>query len=108
MTATRPRRVLAGLWNLGTMSELTISGLLQVLCCDWCKYNDCLLATAGVDKALKVWDVRKPHQEVAVLQGHTYVSLSYLIAISHIRFFRKYVVKLTWFVCGWIEIALHY
>ena len=43
----------------------------QVLCCDWCKYNDCLLATAGVDKALKVWDVRKPHQEVAVLLGHT-------------------------------------
>ena len=30
-----------------------------------------LLATAGVDKALKVWDVRKPHQEVAVLLGHS-------------------------------------
>ena len=44
---------------------------LQVLCCDWCKYNDCLLVTGGVDKALRVWDVRKPHQEVTVLLGHT-------------------------------------
>ena len=44
----------------------------QVLCCDWCKYNDCLLVTGGVDKALRVWDVRKPHQEVTVLLGHTY------------------------------------
>lgn len=43
----------------------------EVLCADWCKYNDCLVATGSVDKSIKVWDVRMPEREVAALYGHT-------------------------------------
>ena len=57
----------------------------QVLCCDWCKYNDCLLATGGVDKALRVWDLRKPHQEVSVLLGHTYAFSDSVISQTPFR-----------------------
>ena len=38
---------------------------------DWCKYNDCVLATASVDKSIKVWDVRAPEQPLSTLLGHT-------------------------------------
>ena len=38
---------------------------------DWCKYNDCVLATASVDKSIKVWDVRAPEQPLTTLLGHT-------------------------------------
>ena len=40
---------------------------LQVLTADWCKYNECMIATGSVDKSIKVWDVRQPQRELAVL-----------------------------------------
>ena len=45
---------------------------MQILAADWCKYNDCVMATGSVDKSIKTWDVRMPQREVAVLTGHTY------------------------------------
>jgi len=39
---------------------------------DWCKYNDCVIATGSVDRTIKVWDVRVPDREVSVLAGHAY------------------------------------
>jgi len=44
----------------------------EVLAADWCKYNDCVLATGSVDKSIRVWDVRVPGRELATLLGHTY------------------------------------
>jgi len=44
----------------------------EVLTADWCKYNDCVIATGSVDKSIKVWDVRQPQNELAVLRGHSY------------------------------------
>jgi WD40 repeat protein len=44
----------------------------QVLSVDWCKYNDCVIATGSVDRTIKVWDVRVPDREVTVLAGHAY------------------------------------
>lgn len=45
---------------------------MQVLTADWCKYNECMIATGSVDKSIKVWDVRQPQRELAVLAGHNY------------------------------------
>lgn len=39
----------------------------EVLWADWCKYNDCVLATASIDKTIKVGCYR----------NHTYKSLSF-------------------------------
>ena len=44
---------------------------MQVLTADWCKYNDCVIATGSVDKSVKVWDVRAPERELTTLLGHT-------------------------------------
>ncbi len=51
-------------------------GMLKGAACalqsaDWCKYNDCVMATASVDKSIKVWDVRAPEQPLTTLLGHT-------------------------------------
>lgn len=43
----------------------------EVLTADWCKYNDCVIATGSVDKSIKIWDVRAPEREVTSLLGHT-------------------------------------
>ena len=43
----------------------------EVLSTDWCKYNDCVLATGSVDKSIKIWDIRSPQREVTSLLGHT-------------------------------------
>lgn len=37
---------------------------------DWCKYNDCIIATGSVDKSVKVWDVRMPQRELLTMLGH--------------------------------------
>lgn len=44
----------------------------EILACDWNKYDDCIIATASVDKSIKVWDVRSYRVPVAVLNGHGY------------------------------------
>ena len=43
-----------------------------MLAVDWCKYNDCVLATGSVDKSIKIWDVRIPDREITLLAGHSY------------------------------------
>ncbi|KAG5235066.1 peroxisome biogenesis protein [Salix suchowensis] len=29
----------------------------EILCCDWNKYDDRIIATASVDKRIRVWDM---------------------------------------------------
>lgn len=42
----------------------------EVLTADWCKYNDCIIATGSIDKSIKIWDVRQPQRELTTLFGH--------------------------------------
>jgi peroxin-7 len=60
------------IWDLRKpASTMTIQAhAYEVLTADWCKYNDCLVATGSVDKSIKVWDLRRPDKEVLVLYGH--------------------------------------
>lgn len=44
----------------------------EVLTADWCKYNDCIIATGSVDKTIKIWDLRNLTKEVAMLEGHNF------------------------------------
>ena len=43
----------------------------EVLAADWCKYNDCIIATGSIDKSIKVWDIRHTQRELATLFGHS-------------------------------------
>lgn len=43
----------------------------EILTADWCKYNDCVIATGSVDKTIKTWDIRAPQRELTALRGHT-------------------------------------
>lgn len=45
--------------------------LQEVLAADWCKYNDCVIATGSTDHMIKTWDVRMPQRELSTLMGHT-------------------------------------
>ena len=53
----------------------TVLPAYQVLSADWCKYNDCMIATGSVDKSVKIWDVRVPGRELRTLVGHKYVRM---------------------------------
>ncbi|CAB1440481.1 unnamed protein product [Pleuronectes platessa] len=44
----------------------------EILSCDWCKYDQNLVATGSVDCSVCVWDLRNVRQPVSQLQGHTY------------------------------------
>ncbi|PPS05332.1 hypothetical protein GOBAR_AA15333 [Gossypium barbadense] len=44
----------------------------EILSCDWNKYDECLIASASVDKSIKIWDVRNYRVPVSVLNGHGY------------------------------------
>lgn len=44
----------------------------EVLSADWCKYQDCIIATGSIDKSIKIWDVRQPQRELTTLFGHQY------------------------------------
>jgi len=44
----------------------------EVLTCDWCKYDQNLLATGSVDCGIRLWDLRNPRQHVSQLVGHGY------------------------------------
>ncbi len=60
------------IWDLrNPVSTMTIPAHQhEILTADWCKYNDCIIATGSVDKSIKVWDVRRPDREMLVLYGH--------------------------------------
>lgn len=70
-------------WAAPNLQQTNVQsvGLLQLLAADWCKYNDCVIATGSVDKTIKTWDVRMPQREVAVLTGHTYAVRRCLLAV---------------------------
>ncbi len=54
------------------MPTLTIKAHgYEVLCADWCKYNECIIATGSIDKSIKVWDVRNVNQPITTLFGHS-------------------------------------
>ncbi|RWS17169.1 peroxisomal targeting signal 2 receptor-like isoform X2 [Dinothrombium tinctorium] len=43
----------------------------EALSCDWCKYNEFIIATGGTDGLIRVWDTRYvANGPVSVLQGH--------------------------------------
>ena len=45
----------------------------EALTHDWNKYRDTVVATAGVDRVIRTFDIRAPHQgPLAVLPGHDY------------------------------------
>lgn len=62
------------LWDVRQpFSSLTIHAhAYEVLCCDWSKYNDAVLATGSVDKSVRLWDVRNPSQPLQVVPAHAY------------------------------------
>lgn len=45
----------------------------EALTHDWNKYRDSIVAAAGVDRLIRTFDIRAPHQgPVAILAGHDY------------------------------------
>ncbi|PQE20122.1 peroxisome biosynthesis (peroxine-7) protein [Rutstroemia sp. NJR-2017a BBW] len=42
---------------------------------DWNKYRSTILATAGVDQMIRIFDLRNPSGPVALLRGHDYASV---------------------------------
>ncbi|KAK1889401.1 Peroxisomal targeting signal 2 receptor [Dissostichus eleginoides] len=44
----------------------------EILSCDWCKYDQNIVATGSVDCSVCVWDLRNARQPVNQLLGHTY------------------------------------
>jgi peroxin-7 len=44
----------------------------EILTVDWNKYQPGILLTGGVDKELRVWDVRMPTKPQIILPGHQY------------------------------------
>lgn len=60
------------LWDLRQPAPTLLlpAHAFEVLCADWCKYSDCIIATGSIDKTVKIWDVRRPQRELATLIGH--------------------------------------
>lgn len=56
------------------MSRIEVSpgAPAEVLTHDWNKYRPDVVATAGVDKAIRTWDVRMGGAPVAEMLGHEY------------------------------------
>jgi peroxin-7 len=44
----------------------------EVLSADWDKYQDFLVYTGGVDRSIKMWDLRRPSLPLGFLHGHGY------------------------------------
>ncbi|MCJ1301410.1 peroxisomal targeting signal 2 receptor [Hypocenomyce scalaris] len=60
---------------LARPAQPSASGLppAEALTHDWNKYRDTIIAAAGVDRMIRTFDIRAPHQgPVAVLPGHDY------------------------------------
>lgn len=53
-------------------SPLVVAQQAELLACDWCKYDDSLLATGGTDHVVKIWDLRKLPTPAGTLVGHEY------------------------------------
>lgn len=59
--------------DAGGMSRHVAAQPSEALTLDWNKYRDGVLATAGVDRAIRTFDVRKPAAgPLSVLLGHEY------------------------------------
>lgn len=61
------------LWDLRQPTPTLVipAHAFEVLSADWCKYNDCIVATGSIDKTIKIWDVRNPQQPLTTLHGHS-------------------------------------
>ncbi|KAK6518720.1 peroxisomal targeting signal 2 receptor [Arthrobotrys conoides] len=44
----------------------------EILTHDWNKYRPGIIATAGVDKLIRTWDLRNPRAPLSILSGHNY------------------------------------
>ena len=44
---------------------------LEVLTCDWCKYNENVIATGSTDGIIHGWDIRSPVMPLFSLMGHS-------------------------------------
>uniref|UniRef100_A0A674P771 Peroxin-7 n=1 Tax=Takifugu rubripes TaxID=31033 RepID=A0A674P771_TAKRU len=44
----------------------------EILTCDWCKYDQNIIATGSVDCSVYIWDLRNVRHPVNQLLGHTY------------------------------------
>ncbi|KAJ8315390.1 hypothetical protein KUTeg_007540 [Tegillarca granosa] len=44
----------------------------EILTCDWCKYDQFIIFTGGVDCAIRGWDIRKPKAPICELPGHKF------------------------------------
>lgn len=60
------------IWDLRQpVSTLTVRAHQhEILSADWCKYNDCLVATGSTDKTIRLWDVRMPERELRTIFAH--------------------------------------
>ena len=60
------------IWNSNQPApQLTIqASTTELLTCDWCKYNENIIATGGCDGLIKCWDLRAPSAPVVTLSGH--------------------------------------
>jgi peroxin-7 len=47
------------------------AGPAEILAADWNKYHPGVLATAGKDGVVRVWDTRNPSRPTAEMQGHS-------------------------------------
>lgn len=62
------------IWDLRQpVSTLTVRAHQhEILSADWCKYNDCIVATGSTDKTIRLWDVRMPEKELRTIFAHGY------------------------------------
>ena len=60
------------IWDLRQpVSTLTVRAHQhEILTADWCKYNDCIVATGSTDKTIRLWDVRMPEKELRTIFAH--------------------------------------
>ncbi|KAF3931320.1 Coronin-7 [Dactylella cylindrospora] len=58
--------------GIGGMGNPRIDQPAEVLTHDWNKYRPGVIATAGVDKLIRVFDLRNPRGPISVLGGHGY------------------------------------
>lgn len=62
------------LWNLQQPAPLAAipAHSCEILCCDWSKYDQHILATGGIDNLIRGWDLRNAARPLFELRGHGY------------------------------------